>query len=189
MTDPLKEEPMKPESIPDMYGKVEGEQTGLGKLLSKLPGFGGYMERSRRRQADQILRDTIASRLEESRLKLSTVHQDLSRDIVKAIDYAEPLGRADNRLMGLIGKIKDAPQGYSGFFDAVKVNEEDLQKVYLFDENLLNYANAIAADVAALEAAVAEDEKLEAHINSLDATIKEANTAFGRRQDILSGVS
>ena len=46
--------------------------------------------------------------------ELSAVHQELGRDIIKAIDFAEALGRADTRLMGLIGKIKDAPQGYAG---------------------------------------------------------------------------
>ena len=81
--------------------------------------------RIHRREADQLLRETLSDRLEESRLQLSSVHQELSGDIVKAIDFAESLGRADTRLMGLIGKIKDAPQGYAGFFDAVKIKEDD----------------------------------------------------------------
>jgi hypothetical protein len=185
MKDPLKKDP----SIPDVYEKVEAESTGLGSLLEKIPGFGGYMERSRRRQADQLLRDTIASRLEETRLDLANVHQELSRDIIKAIDYAEPLGRADSRLMGLIGKVKNAPQGYSGFFDAVKVNEDDLERLYTFDENMLAYASAIAADVATVKQAVAEDGDIGGSIRALDASIQEANSTFSARQEVLSGVA
>ena len=112
---------MKDSPVPDMYDKIEEESTSLGDLASKIPGFSGYLERGRRREADQVLRQTISSRLEESRLQLANIQQELSRDMVKAIDFAEPLGRADTRLMGLIGKIRDAPQGYAGFFDAVKV--------------------------------------------------------------------
>jgi hypothetical protein len=141
--------------VPDLYEKIRDESTGLGRLLSKLPGFGGYMERSRRRQADKLLRDTISRRLEETRLRLANVHQDLSRDIIKAIDHAEP-SRAvlTAGLMGLIGKIKDAPHGYSGFFDAVKVDEDDLARVYHFDADMLNFAETIDAEVDALQQAV-----------------------------------
>jgi hypothetical protein len=54
----------------------------------------------------------------------------------------------------LIGKIKDAPQGYSGFFDAVKVNEKTTSLVYDFDADMLANAEAIDADVDALQQAV-----------------------------------
>ena len=163
--------------------------TGIGELLSKIPGFDGYMERGRRREADQLLRETIASRLEESRLQLSNVHKELGRDIVKAMDYAEPLGTADTRLMGLIGKINDAPEGYAGFFDAVKVKEDDLARIYAFDESMLAYAEQISADIDALEKAVLDDLDIAGCIRTLDGTLREANTAFGTRQEVLSGIS
>jgi hypothetical protein len=179
---------MKDPSVPDMYDKIEQQSTGLGQLLSKVPGFGGYMERSRRREADQILRKTISSRLEQTRLRLSNVHQELSRDISKAIEYAEPLGRADTRLVGLIGKIRDAPEGYAGFFDAVKVKEDDLARVYAFDESMLGYADQISADVDALQKAVYDDGDIEGGIRELDHTLSEANAAFDSRQELLAGI-
>lgn len=187
--DPLKD-PLKDEQpVSDIYEKIEDESTLLGRLAAKIPGFKGYLERSRRRQADQLLRDTAADRLEETRLQLANVHQELSRDIVKAIDFAEPLGRADNRLMGLIGKIRDAPQGYTAFFDAVKVDEEDLGRLYTFDEKMLTYAEEIEADVNALQQAVQQDDDISSRISALDASIQDASRAFGRRQELLSGVS
>lgn len=187
--DPLKD-PLKDEtSVPDMFEKIEEESTLLGRLADKIPGFGGYMERSRRRQADQILRDTTADRLEETRLQLANVHQELSRDIIKAIDHAEPLGRADSRLMGLIGKIRDAPQGYAAFFDAVKVGKEDLARLYTFDEKMLDHAEEIEADVNALQQAVHDDGDIGSRISELEASIQDAGRAFSRRQELLSGVS
>ncbi len=180
---------MKDSPVPDMYDKIEGESTILGKIASKIPGFSGYVEKSRRREADQLLRETISSRLEEVRIQLAGVHQTLSRDIIKAIDHAEPLGQADTRLMGLIGKVRDAPQGYAGFFDAVKVKEDDLARVYAFDEAMLSHSDQIAADVAALEKAVDMDGDIGGSIRTLDTNLREANTTFNSRQEILSGVS
>lgn len=179
---------MKDDYIPDMFDKIEEESSGLGDLLGKIPGFRGYIERSRRREADQILREAIAARLEETRLQLSAVHQELGRDIIKAIDFAEPLGRADTRLMGLIGKIKDAPQGYAGFFDAVKIKEDELAEVYAFDESMLAYSDQVALDVTALEKATTDDEDIGGAIRTLDQTLREANSAFGQRQELLSGI-
>lgn len=189
MTDPKKKDPFKGSSVSDVYQTIEDESTLLGRLASKVPGFSGYMERSRRREADQILRDTIAARLEQTRLQLSNVHQELSRDIIKAIDHAEPLGRTDSRLMGLIGKIKDAPQGYSGFFDAVKVKEEDLARLYQFDERMLAYAEEIAADVSALQQTLSENGDIDTRLRDLDASVQEANNAFSARHEILTGVA
>ena len=179
---------MKDDLVPDMYDKIDKESTGFGAMLGKIPGFSGYMERSRRREADQLLRETLSARLEESRLQLSSVHQELSGDIVKAIDFAESLGRADTRLMGLIGKIKDAPQGYAGFFDAVKIKEDDLAEIYAFDESMLAYVDEIDADVGALEKAAAGDDDIGGAIRILDTTLREANSAFAERQEVLSGI-
>ncbi len=176
------------ERISDLFDKIQGESTGLGNLLSKIPGLDGYMERSRRREADQLLRKTIADRLEGTRLLLGNVSEELSRDIIKAMDHAEPLGRVDTRLMGLIGKVKDAPQGYAGFFDAIKVKEEDLARIYAFDENMLNYAEEIAAGTAVLEKAVVDDGDISGAIRELDSTLKEANATFDSRDEVIKGI-
>jgi hypothetical protein len=180
---------MKDSSVPDMYEKITEESTVLGRIAGAIPGFSGYIERSRRRQADQILRQTIAARLETARLQLANVHQEISRDMFTAMDHAEPLGRADTRLMGLIGKIKDAPQGYAGFFDAVKVKEDDLARLYDFDERMLVHSEEIVMAIAALEKAAVEKGDIGGNIRVLDKALQEANAAFSVRQEILSGVA
>ncbi|MCP4414993.1 MAG: hypothetical protein GY805_00120 [Chloroflexi bacterium] len=176
------------EQISDLFSKIQGESSGLGNLLSKIPGLDGYMERSRRREADQLLRKTIADRLEGSRLQLGSITEELSRDIIQAIDHAEPLGRVDTRLMGLIGKIKDAPVGYAGFFDAIKVKEDDLARIYAFDENMLNSADHIGASMAVLEAAVIDSGDIGGAIRELDSQLKEANSTFDGRDEVIKGI-
>jgi hypothetical protein len=175
--------------VNDIYDKIAGEEsTGLGNLLSKIPGLSGYMERGRRRDADQILRDTIVERLEEIRLRLSNVHHEISRDIGLAMQYAEDLGRADNRLMGLIGKIKNAPQGYAGFFDAIKVKEEDLARIYVFDEQMLNNVDQIAGDVDTLNENVAQGAQISESIRKLNDDLATANETFNARNEVLMGI-
>lgn len=175
-------------AVLDFYSTITGDSTGLGNLLARIPGLSGYMERGRRREADQLLRTTIASRLDEVRLELGTVHQALAADIIAAVEYAEDLGRADTQLMALATKIKDAPQGYAGFFDAVKVKEEDLARLYQFDEQMLNYVDQVSADVAALKKATESNGDIRAAIRDLNNDLREANQVFNSRQEVLNKV-
>lgn len=181
---------MKEKDVNDLYEKIAGEEsTSLGNLLAKIPGLSGYMEKGRRRDADQILRDTIAKRLEEVRLQLSNVHHELSQDISLAMRYAEKLGRADNRLMGLIGKIKDAPQGYAGFFDAIKVKEDDLARIYVFDGQMLGFVDQIGEDVDGLDQAVVQGADIDTALRQLNDDIASANETFSARNEVLMGIS
>ncbi len=181
---------MSEKQVSDIYEKIAGEEsTSLGKLLAKIPGLSGYMERGRRRDADQILRDTIAKQLNEIRLQLSNVHHEISQNISLAMQYAEKLGRADNRLMGLIAKIKEAPQGYAGFFDAIKVKEDDLARIYVFDEQMLGFVDKIGEDVEALDNAAAQGANIDAAIRQLNDDLALASETFNSRNEVMLGIS
>ena len=47
------------------------------------------------------------------------------------------MGRGNTRLQTLIDKVKTAAQGYAGFFDAVKVKEDELDTLYELDNNMM----------------------------------------------------
>ncbi len=173
-------------SMPDMFDKISDESTFLGRLASKIPGFSGYIERSRRREADQLLREGISARLDAVRLELGNIQARLSRDIVLAIDFAEPLGQLDTKIMGLSGKVKDAPVGYAGFFDAVKVDEDDLANLYAFDESLLGYVDAMAAHTETLAAAT-RGGNFGAALDEFDEVASQAVHTFNARQGLLAG--
>ncbi|MEM7803222.1 MAG: hypothetical protein AAF633_28790, partial [Chloroflexota bacterium] len=97
-----------------------------------------------------------------------------------------PLGRVDNRLMGLISKIKDAPQGYSSFFNAVKVDSDVLDQLYNFDFSMIAHAEEIKTQVDGLKSAVDLDADIQAAIRSLDQAILAANDTFISRNEILT---
>jgi hypothetical protein len=176
------------EKVEGFYEKIVGDAGTLRNLLGKIPGLSGYMERGRRREADQLLRDTITGRLEQVRLNYSAVYQTVGRDIFLAMDHAEQMGRADNLMMGLIGKIKDAPVGYAGFFSAIDVDAEDLARLYAFDEQMLNHTDQIGAEVDALSKAVADGGDIGQSLTALTTSLLEANETFNSRQEVLNGI-
>jgi hypothetical protein len=71
----------------------------------------------------------------------------------------------------------------------VKVKEDDLARIYAFDEAMVNNADEIAAGVAALEKAVDADEMIAEAIRSLDDLVRGANTQFSSRDEVIKGIS
>ena len=61
----------------DLFETVKGGQDIFKKLLSYIPGFSGYIERTNRRAADKLLREQVALMLEKNR--------NLTVDDVRAI--------------------------------------------------------------------------------------------------------
>lgn len=172
----------------DPFGKPN-KSSWLEKVARKIPGFSGYLDKTERRKTDQVLRETISARLEKTRRDLGAVSEALSADIVLAIDHAEPIGRADNRLMGLISKIKDAPSGYSSFFDANQVDEAKLDQIYMYDSSMIAHVDQIVDHTKAVQNAVDMGAHIGAAIKELDAILKDANSEIATRNEIIKGIA
>jgi hypothetical protein len=167
----------------DLFQKITDTKGLLEKLVGMIPGFRGYMEKEARREADKLLRDTIANRYGEQLSRLATLQTQLISS--GGLEYVDDLQDAVTRLQRFVDMVKTAERGYSGFFDAVKVKETELAKLYAFDNALLDNAGQIAGAVDAVEAAVNANEGIPAAARKLAALVAECNTTFERRKEVL----
>jgi hypothetical protein len=83
-----------------------------------------------------------------------------------------------------IDMVKTAAYGYSGFLDAVKVKEDELAKLYTFDNALLENVAKVASAVDNIEASIGSDG-LPAAIRNLVTIVADCNTTFERRKEVL----
>lgn len=167
----------------DLFQKITDAQSGLEKLVSSLPGFKGYLEKEKRREADKLLRDTLATRYTEQLDRLSVLQTQLITG--GNLEYVDDLQDAVTRLQRFVDTVKTAARGYSGFFSAVKVKEKELAKLYAFDNALLENAPRVAQAVDAVEAAINNNEGIPAAIRKLSGLVAECNTTFERRSEVL----
>jgi hypothetical protein len=100
----------------------------ITKIASKIPGFKGYLERQTRRDSDKLVRDTIFDRFRELEGRVSRLQRDLINQ--GQIAYVDDLEATAIQLRTFADRVHTAPRGYAGLFDAVKVNEEELTKLY-----------------------------------------------------------
>lgn len=163
--------------------RLEEELRGLEKLALSIPGFKGYKEKELRREADRILRQHVASTLEEARGLLQEAQiMVMQKGKIGLLDDME---RAIMKLQNTIDRVRTASYGYSGFFDAVKVREEELDALYNFDLSLLEKAKAMVNAVKGLKETIEKGEELLPIINQI---ISEADTlmdTFLKRQEAI----
>ena len=162
--------------------KARAAQDALERLMNSVPGFKGYRERDLRRDADRLQREHISARLEDGKKALNQVAAALTRG--GYIDFINDVETARKRIDKVANRIRYAERGYSGFFDAVKVDETILAKVYAFDMGLVEDVDGVRAAAAAASGASdarAAVQDLIGRIDALDARLSE-------RENVLRGV-
>lgn len=152
-------------------------------VLRHVPGFRGYLEREYRRESDELLRNALADRLQRSKRAID----DAARRLVDAaaVDQLPQIERLRARLDRLLGRIRGAMQGYSGFFDLVRINEAVLECVYDHDATL---AKEIDEFTAAVERMAHQNDKVADAASGLLAQLDAIERCWDEREDILKGV-
>lgn len=169
----------------DLFDKVSGQMDVFKKLASYLPGFKGYVERQNRRAADKLLRESVADRFEELWKRTSNIQTDMVNEGM--IELMDDVEQAAIKLRTFADKIRTATYGYSGFFDAVKINENELAQLYQFDLAFFDTADQIEHALDNVEASMGDEEGLKAAIRNLTGLTREAVTTFNRRYEMING--
>lgn len=140
----------------DFQGQIEEGRGKLKELFLKIPGFKGYIEMEDRRTADKMVRDAVADRYQEQLDRLSGI---MSEFVDRGdLEFMDKLEGAAVKIRTFIDKIRHAVYGYSGFFDAIKVDEAKLEKLYGFDQSLLEGIDGISATLDGLASSVESDQ-------------------------------
>lgn len=167
----------------DLFDRINAEKNPLERIVSKIPGFDGYVERKNRRSADKILRETIADRFEELWQRVSSLQNDLVSQ--GELSYVDDLEKAALKLRTFIDKVRRASYGYAGFFDAIKVNQEELTRIYQYDSAMLEMVDELGRAIDNVEASIGTDG-LPAAIRNLVTRARESVDLFNRRKEIIT---
>lgn len=169
----------------DIIGQVEGERGFLERLAGKIPGFKGYLAKEKRRDADKLVRDAIVSRFDAQLRRLPDLQMQLLSS--GGIEFVDDVERAVVKLQTFVDRVKTTPRGYAGFFDAVKVKEDDLERLYHWDQQLLDEADKIALAIDAVATAVGGSGDTGAAVRNLTGAVTAINDLYSQREHVLLG--
>lgn len=188
----------------DLVGQFKDQRGGFVKLLAKIPGFKGYMEKETRRDADKAVRDVLAARFGAQLDRLAEIQMELIPS--GGFEFLDDVEQSAIKLTRFIDRVKSAPRGYAGLFDAVQVKEDQLEQLYNFDFQLLSEVDTLAgaidackiamgtlpapvstAEAGAQTAPAVGPDALKAAIAALRRTCAGLNDLYDKREHLLLG--
>ncbi len=168
-----------------VFGKVTEDMDPFKKILNKIPGFGGYIERQKRRDSDKLIREYLFDQFRELEARISRMQRDFIAQ--GEINYVDDLEATAIKLRTFADRVRTASRGYSGLFDAVKINEAELTQIYDYDASMLDLVDEINHAIDNVESSVGSDG-LPAAIRNLETQSEECIQAFNSRETVILGL-
>ena len=162
------------------------ERNIIEKIASYIPGYAGYKDKELRREADALVRRHISSVLSSAKSKM--VLTPSAARVVAANPDARYLWDSTKALFDrVIQRVDKAPEGYSGFYDLVKIDEAALDKLYQMDLSLVEKANEAAKLVDELAAAQPGSDVWIQKLQALSAALSQLDSAVDERTNFIAG--
>ena len=175
----------------DVLSKVQGQMNLPERIAAFVPGFRGYKEKEIRRESDRLIRNQLYMKLQIERNDLRNLEQTLADK--RYFDVITDLDRLNAKMDRVVEKINHASYGYSGFFDAVKVREDSLDRMIAFDNKLLDGINALTAEVDAFKADMSggatATPNLKTRVQNVTDKLNSLENTFDQRNEVIMGVS
>ena len=172
----------------DVYVEAKKQMRFSERVVAAIPGFRGYKEKELRREADKLIRNHLHLKLSESKDDLKLVFQRLTDR--RYFDVTTDMDRLIAKFDRVTEKVNHASYGYSGFFNIVKVTEENLDRMKDFDNKLISEVESLTTDVEAFKAEIARGETKNAKekIQNIADKIEAFEEAFDERAEAILGV-
>ncbi len=172
----------------DVYSEVKGQMRISERIAAFIPGFRGYKEKELRRESDRLIRNHLHLKLSNDQSDLKEISQKLAdrRYFDVMVDMDRLLAKMDR----VSEKVNHASYGYSGFFDAVKVKEDSLDRMIDFDTKLVDNVNALSTEIVAFKAdlAAGNTSNLKARVGAVTDKLEALEGTFDSRQEVILGV-
>jgi hypothetical protein len=158
-------------------------QGGLGGLLDKIPGYGGYRDKERRRESDRRLREQLALEYGQLADRLGRLATRLAEDRdIMAIRFVD---RPHDELKTFIDRVRTATYGYAGLFSDNPVDEKALDQIAAFDQSLADQTDVLDEQITALEGTDPKSPDFRTHSEAISQTVQGLRDRFDRRREVV----
>lgn len=171
----------------DPRSVVQGGLRMLENLEMKIPGFKGYKEKELRRQSDRLLREQLARQYQDQKNRIAEAQNALMS--AGKIQGMSKLETANLKLNLLLDHLKTGATGYAGLFDAVKIKEAELDRLYQFDQSLGQGVERLKGIIDQIITVAAQGGDATPLLNGLVAAAEELNTTWNHRVDAMLGLA
>lgn len=162
----------------------EGDISLDQELIKTIRGYSGYEKTETRERTDQLLREYMASQIEQ----IGSIFQKLSSRIEKEgnEDIAHSVKRLIKQLKILIQTLNQPSYNNSTFFNLSEVNSGVLSQLYEYESQIKNQVDILTDEVYELEN-IDESADTNELINHLFDVVDNLNQMIMEREFLLAG--
>jgi len=173
----------------DVVSDVKGQMRLSERIAAFIPGFRGYKEKEIRRESDRLVRNHLVLKLTNERTDLREISQKMVDR--RYFDVLTDMDRLLAKMDRVVEKINHAMYGYTGFFDAVKVREDNLDRMIDFDNKLIDGINALDTEISAFKSDLASGQtsNLKTRVQNVTDKLESLEDTFDQRNEVMLGVS
>ena len=165
----------------DIKERAEKQKNWIERGLHKIPGFKGYYERELRRDSDKLQRDFMVLKLNEGLEEFRGMIKEVTRrsDLKQLTEY----GDVQKYFEKVINNIRYSDRGYTGFFDLIKVKENELDVIYEKDLEIVESVLKFKEDILVFKDMTSDSDKLK----KIRKSLKNIEESYEKRNKILKG--
>jgi hypothetical protein len=171
----------------ELYDKIVNQRGSLESLVAKIPGFKGYQDKTARRNANTMLREYITAQIQQTLDKMVSIEKLVLNNA--GLAYMTRTRDAKRKIQMFHDRVDAAMPGYDGMWAQMKIGADELEKIYAFDEAILDYVERIDLTLDKLKDAAIANDGLENAIYEVEEVSQEALDAYALRDDVLTEIS
>jgi hypothetical protein len=168
--------------------KVMDDRSLLERIALYLPGYRGYREKNLRRETDQLIRNNVNGVMRTGMNDLEWSYREAVNNF--PFDDAERINRVLMKMDATTQKVLHAKYGYSGIWEAAKVQENELSNLLRYDASLIELSQRLRTETAALKELTRRKDLTNSMdlADRLESKIDEFESILLRRDEIMIGV-
>ncbi len=172
----------------DLRQKVDSDRGVLKRLQLLLPGFRGYRQGEDIREADSFLRLQVADKIKNARTTVENSRAALAN--ANQFQVLNDLAPLVANLWQLEGEIRHAEQGYTGISPAVRINPQQLDRLYEYDYGFAQAADQLNQTLSALPSLLVGGNAAQAPtlVANARGLVNQLEQAFKARLQVIEGI-
>lgn len=167
----------------EVKDKMKSDLSLTERIALYIPGYRGYREKNLRREQDRAVRAELSRAIQGTKADLATIQRELVSQPKLMLDVERIRTKVDRYDID----IKKAVNGYSAFHDAVKILEDDLDRLVAWDAQLIDDIQLMRQATSDLLESIDNEDDVKKEIRNLERGVDGLIEAYTERESVMKG--
>ena len=168
----------------NLEDRVDNQRGYLRRIAGLIPGFSGYSDREKRREADKLEREFLAQKIVAQKNGVRRLMDDFTA--AGKIEGISNFDKILNKIDKLAARIRNASYGWSGLFDAIEIRSAELEKLYQYDLGLVEGVQELATAIAEMQKLASDPPAAQAKARDVGELVDRMDDYFSRRTELVT---